>query len=65
VGETNDDNSPFQRLMKKIAREKKKDVQMKQVGKDLQLSISGMQPGTTIEKLIEAKKKIEELIAVV
>jgi transcription-repair coupling factor (superfamily II helicase) len=65
AGETNDDNSPFQRLMKKIAHEKKKDVQMKQVGKDLQLSISGIQLGTTIEKLKEANKKIEEIIAVV
>ncbi len=60
-GETSEDNSPFQRLIRKIALEKRKDVQLKQAGKELTLQIKlGVfkEAGKRIE---EVKTKIEEI----
>ncbi len=62
AGETNDDNSPFQRLMKKIAHEKKKDVQVKQVGKELALQIKLEVFKNAGERIEEVKKKVEEIV---
>ena len=64
-GETSEDNSPFQRLIKKIALEKRKDVQLKQAGKELTLQIKlGIfkEAGKRIE---EVKTKVEEIGAAV
>jgi transcription-repair coupling factor (superfamily II helicase) len=58
--ETSEDNSPFQRLVKKISQEKKRDVQLKQIGKELALQfiLSGID--SVKERIEEAKKKMEE-----
>jgi transcription-repair coupling factor (superfamily II helicase) len=64
-GETSGDNSPFQRLIKKIALEKRKDVQLKQAGKELTIQIIlGIfkEAGKRIE---EVKMKVEEVSAAV
>jgi len=64
-GETSEDNSPFRRLIKKIALEKREDVQLKQAGKELTLQIKlGIfkEAGKRIE---EVKTKVEEIGAVV
>lgn len=56
AGEVGDDNSPFQRLMKKIAKEKRKDVQLKQSGKELTLQVKVLSSK-------EPKKRIEEVVS--
>ena len=64
-GETSEDNSPFRRLIKKIALEKREDVQLKQAGKELTLQIKlGIfkEAGKRIE---EVKTKVEKIGAIV
>jgi len=61
-GITSEDDSPFQRLMKKIAVEKKKDVQLKQEGKELQLRIILLNATELKDRVVMIKRKLEELI---
>ncbi|MBA4311859.1 MAG: transcription-repair coupling factor [Chlorobiaceae bacterium] len=60
-GEIGDGNSPFQRLIKKIANEKRKDIRLKQSEKELTLQFnlgSIKEPGKRIDAI---KSRIEEI----
>ena len=60
-GETSEDDSPFQRLIKKIAQEKKKDIQLKQVGKELVLLFNLSHTKGINDRLDQMKMKLENV----
>ncbi len=60
-GETSDDDSPFQRLIKKISQEKRKDILLKQVEKELTLQIKMLTSHEPKQRIEDAIHKIEEI----
>ncbi|MDI6766127.1 MAG: transcription-repair coupling factor [Bacteroidota bacterium] len=62
TGEPSEDDSPFQRLIKKIALEKRKDVQLKQVGKELTLQVKMLSNKEPKKRIEDVKKKVEEIV---
>ena len=60
-GISGEDDSPFQLLIKKITSEKRKDVQLKQVGKELLLQMNLHQIEKRIDKMNEIKHKVMEM----
>jgi transcription-repair coupling factor (superfamily II helicase) len=58
-GEMSEDDSPFNRLIKKIATEKRKDIQLKQTGKELTLRFDLQKINTVKKRLDDVKSKIE------
>jgi len=60
-GEIDDTNSPFQKLMKRIADNRSNDIHLKQIGKDLVLQLQVDMFNKSLERLKIVKQKIEEI----
>ncbi len=60
-GEIDDTNSPFQKLMKKIAENRSNGIQLKQIDKDLVLHFQVDMLNKSVERIKTVKHKIEEI----
>jgi transcription-repair coupling factor (superfamily II helicase) len=60
-GVADDQNAPFQQLVKRIAQEKMNTVKLQQEGKTLTLQFTNLLIDGTKDRLKEAKKRLEEI----